>query len=91
MKMSKLGDPRRLTVWLSSWFIDRTARVRVNGFVGPSRTFKEGQPQSSVLFPLLFTMYVIDHLTEFKKDTFVNAYADDLLTAHSARNKDNQK
>ena len=27
MKMSKIGIPRRFTEWLSSWFINRTARV----------------------------------------------------------------
>ena len=88
MKMSKIGAPRRFTEWLSSWFIDRTARVRVAGSIGRCRTFKEGLPQGSVLSSILFTIYIDDLLTEFQKDTFISAYADDPLTARSARYKD---
>ena len=88
MKISKMGVPRRFTVWLSSWFINRTARVRVNDSIGPSGTFKEVLPQGFVLSPLLFTIYLNDLLAEFGKDTFVSGYADDLLIARSARNKD---
>ena len=51
MKISKIGVPRRFTEWLSSWSINRTARVRVNGYIGPSRSFKEGLSQGSVLSP----------------------------------------
>ena len=86
MKMSKIGVPRHFTEWLSSWFINRTASVRVNGSIDPSSTCKEGLPQGSVMSPLLFTIYVNDLLSEFE-DTFVSAYADDLLIARSARNK----
>ena len=84
MKMSMMGVPRRSTEWLSSWFINCTARVRVIGSIGPSRTFNEGLPQGSVLF----SIYVDDLLAEFEKDAFVSAYADDLLIACSSRNKD---
>ena len=60
----------------------------MNGSIGPSRTFKRGLPLCSVLSPLFFTIYVYNLLALFKKDTFVSAYADDLLIARSARNKD---
>ena len=40
MNISKIGVLIRFTEWLSSWFINRTVRVRVNGSMGPSRTFK---------------------------------------------------
>ena len=80
MEMSIMGIPLRFTEWLFSWFINHAARVRVNGPIGRSRTFSEGLlPQGSVLFPLLFTIYIDDLLAEFEKDTFVSAYADDLL------------
>ena len=39
-------------------------------------------------FPLPFTIYIDDLLVEFEKYTFVGAYADDLLIARSAQNKD---
>ena len=51
--------------------------MRVNGSMGQSTTFKEGLPQGFVL-PHLFTVYINDLLAEFE-DTFVSAYADDLL------------
>ena len=58
----------------------------MNGSIGPSRTFKEGLPQGSVLFPHLPTIYINDLIAEFK-NTFVSVNADDLLIAHNARNK----
>ena len=88
MKMSKMGVPSRFTEWLTFWFINRIARVLVNGAICPFRTIKESLPLVSVHSPLLFTIYVDDLLAEFERDTFVRAYADDLLIAHSARNKD---
>ena len=42
--MSKIGFPRRYTEWLSSRFINRTARVRVNGSISPFRTLKVRLP-----------------------------------------------
>ena len=61
--------------------------MRANGFIGPSRTLKELLPEGSVLSPLIFTIYKNDLLAEFKEDTLVSAYADDLARAHSARKK----
>ena len=88
MKMSKMGVPRRFTEWLSSWFINRIARVRVNAFVGTSISFKESLPQGFIISFLLFTIYINDLLAEFEKHTFVSAYAGDLFIARCARNKD---
>ena len=39
-------------------------------------------------FLLLFATYINALLTEFEKDTFVSAYADDLLIARTARSED---
>ena len=58
--------------------------MRVNGSIGPSRTFKESLPHGSVPSHLLFTIYINDLLGEFE-DAFVSDYADDLLIS---RNKD---
>ena len=77
----KDGRPRRYTEWLSSWFINRKAMVRVICSRGHSRTFKVDLPLGSVISPLRFAMYIDDLLTEFVKDTFVSAFADDLLIA----------
>ena len=87
MKTPRLDVFRRSTEWLSYWFIYRTARVRVNGSICPSRTFKEGLPQSSAIYPLLFKIYANDLQTELKNDTFVSAYDDDPLIARSVRKK----
>ena len=87
MKMTKMGDPRRFTEWLSSCFKYRTARVRVSDSIGPSRTFKEGLPHGSDIPLLHFTIYIGDLLAEFVMDALVSTYAGDLWIAHSATNK----
>ena len=80
MKMSMMGVARRFTYWLCSWYINRTASVRVNGSIGPSRTFMYDLPKGSVLF----TIYISDFLADFENGTFVSANSDDLLIARRA-------
>ena len=87
MKISKMGVPCRFTAWLS-WFINHTARVLVNLSIGLSRTFKGRSAPGLHPLRLLFTIYINDLQAEFEKDTFVTAYADDLLMARSSLNKD---
>ena len=50
MKMSKMGVPNRFTESFSSWFLNRTPRMQVNGTIGLSRTFKTVLTHGSVLF-----------------------------------------
>ena len=78
MSIPKMGAPRPFTGWLSSWLIERTARVRENISIGPSKTFKEGQAQGSVHYPPLFTIYIDDLQAKIEKNTFVSVYADRL-------------
>ena len=80
-KMHLLGIPARFLVWISSWLMNRQAKIRVNAKVGRSRTFKEGLPQGSVLSPLLFVIYINDLLTHFEETTLKSAYANDLEDA----------
>ena len=87
MQMSKMGVPSRFREWLSSWLINRIARMGVNGSIGLSGIFKDGLPQVSFLPPILFTIKIDYLMVEFE-NTFVSAYADYLLMARSARNKD---
>ena len=63
----------KITEWLSSWFMNRTTGIQVNLSIGPSRTFLEDLPQFSVLSTLLYTIYIIDLLVEFKDDAYVIA------------------
>ena len=85
MQRSNISVPLRLTQWLSSLFIIRTNRVRLNGSIGLSRIFNEGQPHGSILFRHLFTIYINDLMVEFENDTFVGAYADDHIVVRNAR------
>ena len=62
-KMSKMGVPCRFTEWLSSWFINRTAIVQVNGSIKPSRTLQEGQPLG------LHSIHNLHKMVEFEDDT----------------------
>ena len=88
MKMSKMGVPRRFIEWLSSRFVNRTASVRVNGYIGLNTPFQVGLSQGSIFFSLLFTIYLDDILDEFEDDTFVSADADDVLIARGTSNED---
>ena len=83
MKTSKVGVPHRLKEWLSSWFINCTARRQVNGYICPFTAFKEDLPQVSILSPLLFTININDLLVKFEEDTFVSTYADYLVIART--------
>ena len=55
-------------------------------FRRPLSNFKEGQPQSFVIFTLLLTIYINDLRAKFAKDAVVSAYAGDLLVARNASN-----
>ena len=75
--MLKIGIRHRLTKWLSSCFINRTAIVRVNGSIGPIQLSRMVFPSAPSLL-LLFAINTNDLLAEYKDDTFLSAYADDL-------------
>jgi len=50
----------RVVVWIREFLLDRTQRVRVGGQLSEEVRVTSGVPQGSVLWPLLFLVYVND-------------------------------
>ena len=63
---------------LSSYLIDRTQSVSIDGHCSPAEPLLTGVPQGSVLGPLLFTMYTtpVAHLIQSTPFSY-HLYADD--------------
>ena len=59
-KMSLLGVNQAFIRWFLSYLGGRTQRCNVNGKQSTARDLRRGLPQSSILVPLLFLIYVND-------------------------------
>ena len=58
MKLSCIGIDGQLLEWLGSFLTDRTMQVCVKGLLSSQRKVLSGAPQSPVLGPLLFLIYI---------------------------------
>ena len=85
--MLTIGIPLLFIEWVKAWFTNRVARVKVTRSTGRSRTFIEALPQSSVISPLFFNIFINDLLGSSDSNTLVSAYADDLALVKRGRNK----
>ena len=59
-KLKFYGIRGPLLQWISSWLTKRYQRVIVHGESSSATTVKSGVPQSTVLRPLMFLVYVND-------------------------------
>ena len=82
-KMLKKEVPETFVSWVSYWFSNSIARVRVQDFNSRARVMREGVPQRTVLSPLPFITLLDDLLHGFAPNTLVTAYADDMALAVS--------
>ena len=69
--------PKNIEQTLSNFLDNRTFRVRVDGFTGPTHHILSGVPQGSILSPTLYNLYIHD-LPDPLHDCHHIIYADDV-------------
>ena len=74
--------------WFRSYLTDRTQRVSVGDALSSSNYNHHGVPQSSVLGPLLFLLYIND-IPQSSKIMKFHLFADDISLFYSYKNIDN--
>ena len=84
-KLSALGFSTESLKWFSSFLQDRTQCVRVNGTLSSAAYLKSGIPQSTVLGPVLFLIFINDlpsvvenESSIFAGDTTMFTFGEDL-------------
>ena len=79
-KLPIFGLNQTLINWIGSFPSDRSIAVRVDGFLSNPHSINAGVPQGSVIFPVLFILFINDLLTptlssiySFADDTFLSS------------------
>jgi hypothetical protein len=75
-KLKSFGISGPLLNWFADYLHNRKQRVVIEGVSSSFLNVKSGVPQSSVIGPLLFILYVSD-LPEVTKNSTVARFADD--------------
>ena len=70
-KSMEYGVIGKMHQWITEYLRDRKARVKIQDHTSRCHTLKEGVPQSSVLSPTLFSIYINDMQKTIPKE--VNA------------------
>ena len=74
-KLSALGFSTESLKWFSSFLQDRTQCVRVNGSLSSVEYLKSGNPQGTVLGPVLFLIFINDLPSVVENESSI--FADD--------------
>ncbi len=72
---------------MSDVLSNRTARVQINGSRGDSSPLRQGLPQSAVLSPLPFLLYIDDLRSIVPETVKVALFVDDVSLISSHHNK----
>ena len=76
-KIFQLDLPTKMTHWLSDFLVGPVIQVNVNGFLSNQINPNARVPQSSVLSPLLFLIYVNNLPTPHHKQNSISQFTDD--------------
>ena len=82
-KLAKAGFSGAAVTWFRSYLSERTQVTRVNDAISSAKSVPVGEPQGSVLGPLLFLIYVND-LPSYVTICSVAMYADDTVLYFSS-------
>ena len=82
-KLKTYGIKSKELAFFASYLNDRTQVVNIEGQISTSKTITHGEPQGSVLGPLLFIVF-INHLPKVVTRSVVDIYADDTTVTATA-------
>ena len=86
--MHNLKIPPQTARWIKEFLSNRTFFVQVNGKNSNNKSIKAGVPQGSILYPILFLIYINDIPTSTKNynknDSLL--FADDLFSFYFDKN-----
>ena len=75
LKLQSYGISGKLLYWIENFLTERTQRVRINDKLSSKTKVLSGIPQSSILGPILFTIFINDLPDEVK--SICKIFADD--------------
>ena len=81
-KLDRYGIRGNALKLFTSYLSDRLQIVKINEYISPYKLITTGDPQGTILGPLLFILYVNDLLEDMPIETIMS-YADDTVIISS--------
>ena len=78
LKILESGVSGRMYRWIRCFLHDRSARVKLDGYLSKSVKMREGVPQGGVISPTLFLLYINNITTVLPRHVSNTLHADDL-------------